>query len=315
MRDAIRNLLGPMVPDHAALAYERYAPIDEQGGIPDSQRSSWLEQLAQTPLPRGYPAAFKRWRGSLEDGRTRSSEVKLTGRLLIGHGNLSATEVGLTLHHTWGVPVVPGSALKGLTAHYVDAVYGPDSRGHHPFDLALTGEVAERARFQGITWREDRPGRPAHGPGDVYRRIFGAPAAEDDHKFEGAGETQGDVIFHDAWYVPPVVTAGNAASSLPLAQDVITVHQQSYYAAAGRERSPNDFDSPVPISFLTVKPGTPFLLAVSGPPALTELALHLLHAALEEWGVGGKTSSGYGRMQRDRRSPAQPKPPSTRRRR
>ena len=86
---------------------------------------------------------------------------------------------------------------------------------------------------------------------------------------------------------------------LPLAQDVITVHQKAYYDAAGRGRSPNDYDSPVPISFLTVKPGTSFLLAVSGPPEradLTELALHLLHAALEDWGIGGKTSSGYGRM-------------------
>lgn len=293
MREALRNLLGAIIPDHAALAYERYAPVDEYGRIPDSRRRSWLEELERIPIPRGYPAAFEQWRGSLDDGHTRSSGVRLTGRLLIGHGNLSATEIGLTLHHTWGVPVVPGSALKGLTAHYVDAVYGPDSRGPHPFDPAVTGGAAERARFQGITWRD---GRPEHGPGDVYRTIFGAPPAEDDLEFEGAGETQGSVIFHDAWYVPPEVTPGNAMPLLPLAQDVITVHQKTYYEAAGRGHSPNDYDDPVPISFLTVKPGTLFLLAVSGPPALTELALHLLHAALEEWGVGGKTSSGYGRL-------------------
>jgi CRISPR-associated protein Cmr6 len=59
-------------------------------------------------------------------------EVELLSRLLVGHGTQSPTEVGLTTHRTWGVPVVPGTALKGLLSHYVDAVYGPRDPKLHP---------------------------------------------------------------------------------------------------------------------------------------------------------------------------------------
>jgi len=50
------------------------------------------------------------------------------------------------------------------------------------------------------------------------------------------------------------------------------------------------------VSFLTVKPGLKFLIALSGPKEWTDLALELLKKALILWGVGGKTSSGYGRF-------------------
>jgi hypothetical protein len=54
----------------------------------------------------------------------------------------------------------------------------------------------------------------------------------------------------------------------------------------------------VPVSFLSARPGAQFLIALSGPPGWPELAQHLLLEALALWGVGGKTSSGYGRMVR-----------------
>src|SRR5690606_20321350 len=53
---------------------------------------------------------------------------------------------------------------------------------------------------------------------------------------------------------------------------------------------------PTPIAFLTVRPGACFLFALSGPADCTELAAQLLREALEKWGVGGKTSAGYGRL-------------------
>jgi CRISPR-associated protein Cmr6 len=37
-------------------------------------------------------------------------------------------------------------------------------------------------------------------------------------------------------------------------------------------------------------------VALSGPPDWTEFAGRLLRDALEQWGVGGKTSAGYGRL-------------------
>ena len=42
--------------------------------------------------------------------------AKSTGRVAIGLGNKGALEAGLTLSRTWGTPVLPGSALKGIAA-------------------------------------------------------------------------------------------------------------------------------------------------------------------------------------------------------
>ena len=75
------------------------------------------------------------------------------------------------------------------------------------------------------------------------------------------------------------------------------MHQKGYYDSSGA-RWPNDYDSPNPVTFLTVRPNVRMLLAFSGPPDWTQLAERLLTDALREWGVGGKTSSGYGRLDR-----------------
>lgn len=40
--------------------------------------------------------------------------MELASSLAIGLGNETPLEVGLTVHHTYGMPVIPGSALKGL---------------------------------------------------------------------------------------------------------------------------------------------------------------------------------------------------------
>lgn len=48
-------------------------------------------------------------------------------RLIVGLGTASPIETGITLHHTYGVPIIPGSALKGITAHYCQSVYAGDA--------------------------------------------------------------------------------------------------------------------------------------------------------------------------------------------
>jgi len=95
-------------------------------------------------------------------------------------------------------------------------------------------------------------------------------------------------MFHDALYVPDSI-----ADNKPFAADVLTVHQKSYYESLGRS-APNDYDILKPVAFLTVRPRCRLLLALSGPREWTELAGQLLKAALEAWGVGSKTSAGYG---------------------
>lgn len=206
----------------------------------------------------------------------------------IGHGTSSATGVGvgLTLHHTWGVPLLPGSALKGLTAQYVQTVYCPE----------LGAEQPEREPFRGTNWKDSRP---VHPPGAVFRRLFGAPEVDE---LEACG-SQGAVTFHDALWVP--------AEGAMLARDVLTVHQRAYYEGGGKHW-PVDYDDPNPVSFLTVAPAQRFFVALEarGDQVLLEWAARYLCEALESWGVGGKTVAGYGRFVREAPEPQSQKRPA-----
>jgi len=276
-------------PDHVALAYDAWAPMGDDGKVPDSERAKWLSKLADFAVAPDYSRFFQRWKASFSAPGDRVFELELASRLLVGQGNSSATDVGITVHHTWGVPVIPGSALKGLLAHYVDAVYGPSEPAKKPWEQE--GEERQRADYQGVRWRGRRIER---GPGAVYRALFGAPDAEEDGALRArgyeAGASAGLVTFHDALYVP-----WSAPDDKPFAVDVLTVHQKHYYDSAG-ESWPNDYDSPNPVAFLTVRPRARFFFALSGPADWTELAEKLLRDALQKWGVGGKTSAGYGRL-------------------
>ncbi|AFM21754.1 CRISPR-associated protein, Cmr6 family [Acetomicrobium mobile DSM 13181] len=44
---------------------------------------------------------------------------RLKGKLLVGSGNPSALEVGMTFSRNYGIPVIPNSAIKGCLAHYL----------------------------------------------------------------------------------------------------------------------------------------------------------------------------------------------------
>jgi CRISPR-associated protein Cmr6 len=277
------------LPDHGGLAYEVWAPNSTiDGKVPDSLRSKWIQGIAEgSTVPEGYEAAYKRWLDSFGMTRSWTRTGQLKSRMLVGHGQASGLDVGLTLHHTWGVPVIPGSALKGLLANYIQLNYGPADTRFHPSDE--DHPERDRAPWQGVGWEGSNIKR---GPGELYRALFGAPEADEDGDDDGA--TQGAVIFHDALVVP-----GKQGDKL-LTSDVLTVHQRAYYNAGHDDKKEvpwaSDHDSPNPVSYLAVNSGLRFLFALSGPADWTALAGELLMEALSEWGVGGKTSIGYGRF-------------------
>jgi CRISPR-associated protein Cmr6 len=151
MRDALRPAcidnggVLQRLPDHIGLAYGPWAPTAENGKVPDTARPRWFGDLASVKVPDAYRQAFQTWEASFNSDREQLFELALTSRLLIGHGNASAAEVGVTVHHTWGVPIITGSALKGLCAHYTATIYGPDAHVSAPW--TSTGLAAERARY------------------------------------------------------------------------------------------------------------------------------------------------------------------------
>lgn len=290
MRNIFANLRDETTPSHAHLAYSTLAPTGKDGKVLDAERATWLSRIADATVDKDYLASYDRWRSSFDAKRgDRLFELELTARLLIGQGNVSGADVGITVHHTWGVPVIPGSALKGLVAHYVDAVYGPANPEVAPSEQP----ELDRLPWQGLTWRE---GKAVRGPGNFYKKIFGAPETVEGGELVSEyglsnAACKGEVVFHDAIFIPRI-------GQNPYAIDVLSVHQKTYYDSEGKY-FPNDYDDPTPISFLTVRPGVSFMFALSGEDQeLVCLTETLLKAALREWGIGAKTSSGYGRFSR-----------------
>jgi|SRR5579885_341044 CRISPR-associated protein Cmr6 len=244
---------------HAGLILQRYL-ADQSNPERRALLGAARQAASSESLRTLYAHAFARWAQSFsKDNTHRSERLAVAGRLVVGLGSESVLETGLRLHHTYGVPIIPGSALKGLASHYCHEVWG---QRHN-----------ENASQANTSFRR----------GEKYHSLL-----------FGTTEDGGVITFHDAWLVPESLSGS-------LCLDVMTPHHPKWQT---NEAPPTDFDSPNPVSFLSVTGTFEVRLSWSGPAATprdraeawTELAMQLLREALAEWGVGGKTSSGYGRL-------------------
>jgi CRISPR type III-B/RAMP module RAMP protein Cmr6 len=195
-------------------------------------------------------AAYKRWRQMITAAKAHFIDAKPEWRMVIGLGGNVALETDLTLHSLYGLPTIPGSALKGLTRAYV------------------TGEIHKSEKEE-----DDSV--------DV-KRIFGTQ------------EKEGTVIFFDA--VP------NPKEKIALAVDIMNPHYPDYYQTQEQlePKYPTNDQNPVPVTFLTIS-DTTFTFAIAPCKAENDndakQALAWLKDALQSYGIGGKTSTGYGYMQ------------------
>lgn len=220
-----------------------------------------VQEAAQDGEPEGYAEFFQRYRQALLEAGAEVREAHTLGRLVVGLGGEGVLETSLTLHRTYGVPYLPGSALKGLASRYV------------------------HLRLEGEAWRRDL---------DRFQRGKAQAA------LFGTTEEQGLVVFFDALPLP---------GKWRLRPDIMNPHHANYYG--GGKVPPADWDSPVPVPFLSVT-GT-FLLGLAPAPGVDreaakpwlQAAWQILAWALREEGVGAKTASGYGRMELAGALPAQ----------
>ncbi len=108
---------------HAGLWLERYLPQqkfrDERLGVNEQPPVTLhVADVAQISEPAAYKLFFERWEASLAQQGAVCREAKASGRLVVGLGAESVLENSIALHRTYGVPYLPGSALKGLAAAY-----------------------------------------------------------------------------------------------------------------------------------------------------------------------------------------------------
>lgn len=231
---------------NAGLWLDKYIKAQSQDDT--DSRSGLVKEVSEIALPKVYSQFYERWEQMLTSADVTPQQRRTAmakGRMIIGLGDESVLETSITLHHTYGVPYIPGSALKGLAASYARQRLGPK-------------------------WQKGQ---------EAYNVVF------------GTSKEAGFVTFFDALLI---VKPGEKV----LQRDIITVHHPEYYQGNGA--APSDWDSPTPIPFLSAR-GT-YLIALAAPDldhkqTWINKTFAILRYALEEMGIGAKTSSGYGRME------------------
>lgn len=111
-------------------------------------RSKFVAEVASIPVPNSYKSFFARWEKMLAEYKScgyavQSYEAVSSGRIVIGTGNESVLETAITLHRTYGVPYIPGSALKGLAASFARQYCGPNWKEDSENYKIVFGTTAE----------------------------------------------------------------------------------------------------------------------------------------------------------------------------
>jgi CRISPR-associated protein Cmr6 len=116
----------PIICENLRLAFNHYLGWKEQSGKWKANLSRLVDRWESSRTRAGN------LKKALLDYQSRHQtiirglgyevfEATLTtrSRLVVGLGNPNPSENGLTFHHVYGFPMIPGSAQKGLCANYV----------------------------------------------------------------------------------------------------------------------------------------------------------------------------------------------------
>ncbi|PWJ90019.1 CRISPR type III-B/RAMP module RAMP protein Cmr6 [Oceanotoga teriensis] len=81
---------------------------------------------------------------------------KIENKLIIGLGGHSVIETDITMHHTYGIPYIPGSALKGVLRNYIIKKYYINDEIKNLKELEK--EISEDKLFNDIFGGEENMG-------------------------------------------------------------------------------------------------------------------------------------------------------------
>lgn len=213
-----------------------------------------------------------------------------------GLGNEHPLENGFSFLNPYGLPYLPGSGIKGVVRQAARELASGAWGDTHGWDATIPSPLTKKLGLgEGLS---------------VTDLLFGreARAGENEH-------LQGALSFWDA--IPQLPPADpRKPGQISLQVEIMTPHQGHYYQqkSAMGSSMPHDSGSPIPISFLTLPPGTRFAFHVQCDlNRLTRLAPELnqgdrwralIQAAFDHafaWlGFGAKTAVGYGQMREDR---------------
>jgi CRISPR-associated protein Cmr6 len=101
---------------HAGLWLDKY--LGNQSRDETESRRNLIQEVSALPISTAYQTYFKRWEKRLTEYGAKQRKAQVKGRMIVGLGSESIVETSISLHRTYGVPYIPGSALKGLAANY-----------------------------------------------------------------------------------------------------------------------------------------------------------------------------------------------------
>lgn len=253
---------------HPGLVFYRFMKI-EDGDSKKSKFLSSLKEMAKTAVP--FYDIFKS-RLEKQHDELRSTgvwEVKhfvatLTTRMAIGLGIPNQSENGITLDQTHGMPLIPGSALKGVTQDYA-LLSGQMNKNDIDFKAIFGNGGDDDGRKGSVIFFDAIPILSSHTPPfdiDIMNPHFG-----------------------DYYSNPDKVPPADYLKPNPIFFLTIKEGTPFYFSVAARDvviRDTDDFNH---------------LLYKQTANNLALSAAKIMQNSLSELGVGAKTRTGYGRFE------------------
>jgi CRISPR-associated protein Cmr6 len=104
---------------HPGLWLDKYISGYARPATGETPQAAVIREVCAIPEPDGYDLFYRRWEQSIRQvERVQVRYARALGRLAVGLGAESVLETSIALHRTYGLPYIPGSALKGLAAAY-----------------------------------------------------------------------------------------------------------------------------------------------------------------------------------------------------
>ncbi|MBL0231030.1 MAG: type III-B CRISPR module RAMP protein Cmr6 [Moraxellaceae bacterium] len=155
MRASLRETVRQTQSAHAGLLLTHSLPVWEKNE--KTEKSKLINKITGVNFCSLYKKAFERWLGTTCDPQHFFSlSASLSGRLMMALSTGGAIETGMSVHHTYGMPMIAGSSVKGavrayaesigLGKEYIAALFGADE------DLAKDANTIESAGY--LVWHD-----------------------------------------------------------------------------------------------------------------------------------------------------------------